>query len=113
MKRFTPYRVYLSLIFLPKIVLNFNEYNAKVVVPIDQFQNMPKSHYVGTKLILPYNVQSYTSEFTKDCIGDIYICGFATYEQTERCSTVNLGEYPCKAKPLSDLMEIDWLLHRF
>lgn len=84
-----------------------------LVVPIDQFRNIPKDYYVGTKLELPAYIRDYDSTFTPECITDVYICGFATYEQMRQRRTVNLGEFDCKAKPLTDLRDIAELVALF
>ncbi len=84
-----------------------------LLVPIDQFRNIPKDYYVGTKLDLPPSITDYDNHFTSTCIKGVYICGFATYEQMRRCPTVNLGEFPCKAKPLTELTDIKQLIKLF
>ena len=85
----------------------------KLVIPIDQFRHIPKDYYVGIKLDLPISVRDYDNSFTPECIKDVYICGFASHEQMRHCYTTNLGEFDCKAKPLTDLRDIAELVALF
>ena len=89
------------------------EKHRNLVVPIDQFRNIPKDYYVGTKLELPVSIRDYDNTFTPKCITDVYICGFATYEQMRQRQTINLGEFDCKAKPLIELHDIAELVDLF
>ena len=66
------------------------EKHRNLVVPIDQFLNIPKNYYVGTKLELPVCIRDYDNTFTPERIKDVYICGFATYEQMRQHRTINL-----------------------
>ena len=87
--------------------------HTRLVVPYDQFCNLPKDFYVGIKLDIPASIRDYDSSFTAACINDIYICGFATRAELQSCSTINLGEFPCKAIALSALNDISKLLEMF
>lgn len=88
-------------------------FHKNLVVPIDQFKNIPKDYYVGVKLKLPYSVQDYGYAFRPEFVREVYICGFATYEQMRQCKTANFGECDCKPKLLSTLTDIDRLLALF
>lgn len=85
----------------------------RLLVPEDQFFSMPKNFYVGTKLDIPATIGDYGISFTKDCVKDVYICGFATRAELLHCPTTNPGEFPCKGLPLKDLNDIDKLLAMF
>ena len=85
----------------------------RLLVPLDQFNDIPKDYYVGIKLKLPDNVVDYGDSFTPQCIKDAYICGFTTHERLKSSENMNFGEYYCKAESLSDLSDISELIAMF
>lgn len=81
----------------------------KLVVPIDQFLNIPKNFYVGIKLELNKKVLNY-SDLEKDSIVGAYVCGYCSHDELEKRPTINLGEFPCKSINLDKLHDINEII---
>ena len=89
-------------------------YNHKrLVVPNDQFVNMPKDFYVGVKLDVPDTITDYNDNFLANSIVSAYICGYTDYKTLENIRVSNLGEFPCRAIPLTELKDIKFLIEMF
>lgn len=84
--------------------------HSRIMVPIDQFNNIPKDFYVGIKLNSRLNDNGL---IITDSITQAQIYGYCTYVSLQRQQTRNFGEGPCKSEFLSNLQNIDTLIERF
>ncbi|MFW6015672.1 MAG: hypothetical protein ACOCRK_04485 [bacterium] len=82
----------------------------RIMVPIDQFNNIPKDYYVGIKL---------NTEVTDDdkiiinSIQSARIYGYCTYQSLQQTHTRSFGEGPCKHMYLNRLHNIYDLIRMF
>lgn len=84
-------------------------YHSRIMVPIDQFESMPKNFYVGVRL------NAKVDENNRILINTIMsadIFGYCTYQQLANKETEDFG-YPCKAMSLYELTNIQQLLNLF
>lgn len=89
----------------------FKNHN-NLVVPIDQFNNMPKSFYVGVKFECPLQGNNYMF-IEKNTFKKATIEGFCTYDDLAKNKTINLGEFDCKARRFEYLTDIQKLVDMF
>lgn len=89
----------------------FNNHH-NLVVPIDQFENIPKNYYVGIKFVCNIQGNDYRL-INRDSFNAANIRGYCTYDELRNRRTTNLGEFPCKAYPLNNLRDINNLLRMF
>jgi len=81
-------------------------FHKRIMVPIDQFKNIPKDYYVGIKLKTKIK-----NNFIKiNSINTANIYGYCSYDKLEKRETQNFGEYKCKAINLDQLNDINDLL---
>ncbi len=83
-----------------------------LVVPIDQFNNTPKDYYVGIKYSCNLQGNDYRL-INRQTFNAATIRGYCLYDDLRRRRTVNLGEFPCKAYPLNNLININGLISMF
>jgi len=88
------------------------ENHKRLVVPNDQFRNMPKDFYVGVKLNVPKMITDYDDKFTETSIVMADIYGYIDYTKLENTKISNLGEFPCRAVPLTDLLDIKYFIEK-
>lgn len=81
----------------------------RLVVPLDQFNSMPKHFYVGVKLNIENKQNKYELINPYD-IETASIHGFCYYDELQNVPTSNLGEFPCKTILLDRLHPIEELL---
>lgn len=81
----------------------------RLVVPLDQIMNIPKSFYVGIKLDIDVNGNRYEN-IDPYKIKTAQIWGFCTLDTLRKLPTKNLGEFPCKAISSQNLQPIKYLL---
>ena len=89
----------------------FNNHR-NLVVPIDQFINIPKSYYVGIKLECPIGKNDYRL-IKRDTFKKAFVRGFCTYDELKKQKTINLGEFDCKAIRLDSLHNVKLLVDMF
>lgn len=82
-------------------------FHQKIMVPIDQFENIPKDYYVGIKL---NSRLANDNTIIIDSITEGKIYGFCTYNDLANSPTGNFGEGPCKYRNLNMLYPIEKLL---
>lgn len=81
-----------------------------IMVPIDQFENIPKDYYVGVKI----NTGVTRSEDIQiDDITTATIYGYCDYNYLDNRDIRNYGEGPCKSAQLERLLDIENLISRF
>lgn len=85
-------------------------FHSRIMIPIDQFENIPKDYYVGIKI---HTELSQNGLIKIDSIKNATIYGYCEYEYLERFDTENYGEGPCKAIKLNRLMNIESLVRMF
>lgn len=89
-------------------------FHTRLLVPEDQFRNIPKDFYVGVKMHTPAYVDKYYFKpFPRESFQDMEICGYATYAQLKLLPVNNFGEFPCRALPLNELCDPNDLLPLF
>lgn len=89
----------------------YKNYHRRIMVPIDQFENIPKNYYVGIKFV---NTDlSNNGLVLRDSINQARIYGFCTYDVLRKRPTEDYGEGLCKAIELDKLDNIDVLVNMF
>lgn len=83
----------------------------RLLVPIDQINNMPKNYYVGVKLN-GMNKDNKYENINRNSIKSATLYGYCTYEDLLKSKTINLGEFDCKSVKLQDLKKIDELISK-
>ena len=85
-------------------------FHKRIMIPIDQFNNIPKDYYVGIKI---HSELSADGLININSIHSATIYGYCEYTYLERFTTSNFGEGPCKAIQLNKLMDIERLVRMF
>lgn len=85
-------------------------FHTRIMVPIDQFDNIPKNYYVGIKI---HSELSADGLININSIHSATIYGYCEYTYLKRFDTSNFGEGPCKAIQLNKLMDIERLVKMF
>lgn len=84
-------------------------YHSRIMVPIDQFNNIPKDFYVGVRINAQINDDN---KILLNTIQSADIFGYCTYQQLYQSRIQNYG-HPCKAVELNALSNIQPLLNLF
>lgn len=81
-----------------------------IMIPIDQFERMPKDYYVGIKVNTGV---SRSEDITMGSIKTATIYGYCDYDYLKKRQTKNYGEYDCKAVQLEQLLDIKTIVDKF
>ncbi|SHF98032.1 hypothetical protein [Ornithinibacillus halophilus] len=83
--------------------------HSRIMIPIDQFQNIPKDYYVGVRINAEVDNNN---NILINTINSADIFGYCTYQELADNPTEDFG-YPCKAMYLNQLTDIQQLLNKF
>ncbi len=86
-------------------------FHKRIMVPIDQFENIPKDYYIGVKL--DSVIENSTRLINVNSINKAIIYGYCTYNDLLDVESQNFGEGLCKAKRLDNLRNINFILEKF
>lgn len=84
-------------------------YHSRIMIPIDQFINIPKDFYVGVRINASIDKNG---KILINTIKSADIIGYCTYSQLAVRPT-EYFEYPCKCMYLNELFDISKLLDLF
>ncbi|MDN3015800.1 hypothetical protein PH210_06215 [Paenibacillus sp. BSR1-1] len=84
-------------------------FHSRIMIPIDQFNRIPKHFYVGVKL----NGTVSNDKILTNTITRAEIYGYCTYQALQQTPTENYGALDCKAINLNNLHPIKYLLQLF
>ncbi|MFQ9309197.1 MAG: hypothetical protein ACLR2K_04635 [Paraclostridium sordellii] len=81
-----------------------------IMVPIDQFENIPKDYYVGVKINTGV---TRNQDIQINDITTATIYGYCDYNYLANRYTKSYGEGPCKAAQLERLLDIEDIVRMF
>ncbi|GAB6100648.1 hypothetical protein JCM16358_25270 [Halanaerocella petrolearia] len=85
-------------------------FHSRIMVPIDQFNSIPKDYYIGIKL---HSKLSDKGRILTNSITKATISGYCTYKELDQVTTKSFGEGACKHKRLDELNDIETIINMF